>query len=326
MERINQWFHHNTFLKLLSCVVAFIVWLVVANYSNPMVHGSITLPFDILNEDAVENSKQIYSLNKNTVTFSYNVRSKFKSQITPAGFSAYINLEDYGEKDTVPVYYEIDSEIASLITDVRIEPVEIRVTTEKIQQKKFAIRYNLIGSVPEGYVAGDVSLSPEYMYVKGPVSVMGKISGVEIDVDISGATEEVNGMSTVYFTDANGNALTGIEDSLSFAGDIGYSVPVYRTKMLAVNAFAGGAPASGYTVEGVETSPTFISVYGEEKDLDRHSYILIPGSELNISGATESKTFTIDLSEYLPAELKAVSSRSEITVYIKIRSIYDSGE
>lgn len=324
MSRIRTFFRHNLLWKLLALVSAFFIWLIVVNSSNPQITDTVTIPFDVLNEKALVTSSQIYTLSADSITVTYTVRQKFKNEITPESFSAYINLEDYSVTGAVPVYIEVDSSVSDLITDIRINPSLIHVYTEAIQQKKFAVKPYLVGEVADGYIAGEASVNPEYIYVKGPVSVMGRISGVGINIDVDGQNEDLEGTATVVFLDANGNQLSGIEDTLSFAGDISYSLPIYRIKPLSVNAFAGGAPATGYTVDTVETSPTFISVYGPEEILSQYSYILIPGNAINVNGIRENKTFIVDATPYIPSGLQLANTTPEITVYVKVRSIYDT--
>jgi len=324
MKRIKFFFRHNLQWKLIALVSAFFVWLIAVNASNPKVNGNVTVSFDVLNEKALVSSSQIYTLSSDSVTVSYTVRQRFKNDITPEAFTAYINLEDYSVTGTVPVYLEVDSAVTDQIADIKVNPSVIHVYTESIQQKKFAVKPYVTGDTADGYIAGEPEVSPEYIYVKGPVSVMGQISGVGISIDINGISDDLEGTMPVSFLDANGNILTGIEDTLSFAGDITYSVPVYRIKPLSVNAFTGGAPASGYTVDSVETSPTFISVYGPEEILNEYSYILIPGSAINVSGINENKTYNIDSAPYIPQGLKTVGQTPEISVYVKVRSIYDT--
>jgi len=323
MERIKKWFLHNPLLKLVSLVIAFLIWLIVVNTSNPKVTDTIAVTYDILNEKAIESSNQVYFTNTSTVSITYSVRTKYRTQVTADAFSAYINLEDYSITGAVPVYLEIDAEVSDLISDVTVNPSVIHVSTESIQQKEFSIEKQMIGTPAEGYKAGELSVYPESIYVKGPVSVIGKISSVGVEVDVEGATSDLEGITTVAFYDANGNELSGIEENLSFAGDVSYSIPIYRIKSLTVNAFTGGAPATGYTVDSVETSPTFISVYGPEEILNQYSYIVIPGSDLNITGMSENITFNLETSRYIPDGLKLATQTPEITVYVKFRNIFE---
>ena len=324
MKKIKKWFTHNPWLKLLSLALAGIIWLVVINTSNPRVSANINVNYDVLNEKEIESDNQVYFTNTSSVTVTFNVRMKYKGMINSDAFSAYINMEDYTGDGEIPVYIEIDSAVSDLISDVTVNPAKIQVRTEKIQQKKFTIERKIEGEPAEGYRAGDLSVTPEYIYVKGPVSVIGKISSAGISVDAQGTTKELNGITSVAFYDANGNVLSGIEENLSFAGDISYKLPVYRIKSLTVNAFPGGAPATGFAVDSVETSPTFISVYGPEEVLNEFSYIVIPGSDLNVSGKKDPITFNLDTKKYIPEGLELATQTPEITVYVKFRNIFDT--
>lgn len=321
MDKLKKWLVHNTSLKIISVITAFIIWLLVANTSNPVRTESITVPVTILNENTVTGSNKIFYTDKSSVTISYRIRSKDTQNIKTGEFSAYADFKKLGQDGKVPVEVSISETALGFIDDVTVLPQEIHVMTENIQQKKFAVNHVTFGDVAEGYVEGEVNVSPEYIYVKGPVSVIGQISTTGIVIDVSEAREEINGTAEIVFYDANGNILPDIGESLSYAGGISYTLPVYRTKSLSVNAFTGGSPASGYYVEGMETSPTFITVYGPEEELDKHSYVLISGSYLNINGASSGKTFTVDAEDFLPEGLSLVHPNSEIVIYVKIREI-----
>ena len=63
---------NNLGLKILSIFVAFFVWLVVMNVSNPMVDDSKEVPLEIKNEQVLTSAGRTYEISgKNTVTVRY---------------------------------------------------------------------------------------------------------------------------------------------------------------------------------------------------------------------------------------------------------------
>ena len=44
---------NNLGLKILSCFLAFFMWLIVVNVSNPEVTGSKEVPLEIVNEQVL---------------------------------------------------------------------------------------------------------------------------------------------------------------------------------------------------------------------------------------------------------------------------------
>ena len=329
MTKLRTWLLHNTVLKFVSALFGLIIWLLVADNSNPEIYDTVSA--DLLSKNAYSflSSDQVYTLSAEEVEISYKVRSNYQEKIKTSDFKAYIDFSELTETAgmyTLPVHIDTTPSAESRVSDLKADPSYINVYTEKIQQKKFAVNCTMSGSVGTGYVEGEIELSPEYVYVKGPVSLIGQISSLGISIDLDDITADQTGTQQVAFYDANGNELPELTTKLSYAGDISYHVPVYRTKSLSISAFAGGMPGTGYTVESVETSPTFISVYGPEEILNKHSYILIPGSDLSVAGITENMTKNIDISKYIPEGLTPVQNNHEITVYVKMRNAFENIE
>ena len=67
---------NNMGLKLLSLFLAFFLWLLVVNVSNPEVERSREVQVEIVNEGTLTAAGQTYEIvGKNTVTVSYRVRT-----------------------------------------------------------------------------------------------------------------------------------------------------------------------------------------------------------------------------------------------------------
>ena len=55
----------NLWLKLLALVVAFIVWLVIINITDPTISRQFTaIPVDILNENVITSANQVYEIGR----------------------------------------------------------------------------------------------------------------------------------------------------------------------------------------------------------------------------------------------------------------------
>ena len=96
---------NNLFLKIISIFVAFIVWLVVIDISNPPVTLTKTVTLQIEGEDIISTAGKTYTLNVgNSVNVTYNVRSKDRDKVSADDFKAYIDLGDlYSVTGAVPV-------------------------------------------------------------------------------------------------------------------------------------------------------------------------------------------------------------------------------
>lgn len=178
---------NNLGLKLISIFLAFFIWLAVVNISNPEIQGSKEVPLEILNERVLEASGKTYELlgDKDTVTVAYKVRTLDAGSVTASDFRAYIDLaEMYEPTGAVPVKIEVKNNRVDSATP---KPGVVRVDTEDIQRKRFPLTVYLDGETEGGYQEGRASISPSYIYVTGPISIVGQINKVGIVIGIEGA-------------------------------------------------------------------------------------------------------------------------------------------
>ena len=316
---------NNLTLKLLSLGLAFLIWLIVVNVSNPDIEMSVTVPIEVRNADVLTSADKTYSLDEKNVRISYKIRTQFRSRVSASDFSAYIDLEDYSITGAVPVYTSVLNGKNNLVGSVSASPMVVHVDTEDIQRKRFDLESGTFSAVTEGgaadgYAAGEIETETDYIYVQGPVSEVGKISRVGIEVRITEATENVSGEATPVFYDANGNVITDIDERFTLSREtIAYTVPIYKIKAMSITADVMGEPEEGYEFNEVECSPSFINVYGPDEILDEYNTINIPEYELDITGASQNITRSVDIAEYIPEGLSLAEPGSEITVVARIR-------
>lgn len=313
---------NNLGLKILSVFLAFFVWLAVVNISNPEKPGSQEVPLEILNGDVLEASGKTYELvgDRTSVTVSYKVRTLDSANIKPSDFRAYIDLADmYEPTGSVPVKVEVKN---NKVQSVVAKPGVIRVDTENLQKKPFDLVVKIKGTPQEGYNVGNSTISPTYVYVSGPVSVVGRISTVGIEIKVDGEDSDLSGTAPVKCFDANGNELQ-LGDRVTFSrSEIDYTLPILKVKNLSLTFEPEGKVADGYRYTGIESNINSVAVKGLKSNLAGINSINIPKSELNMDGATGDKQVEIDLNKYLPEGVElADPGNSRIKVVIKVEAL-----
>ena len=314
---------NNLGLKILSVFLAFFVWLAVVNISNPEKPGSQEVTLEILNDDVLEASGKTYELmgDRSTVTISYKVRTLDSANIKPTDFRAYIDLADmYEPTGAVPVKVEVKN---NKVQSVVAKPSVIRVDTEDLQRKPFDLEVKVEGEPESGYDIGIPTISPTYVYVSGPVSVVGRISTVGIRIKAEGANSDLSGTEQVRCFDANDNELTQLDDRVTFSrSEIDYTLPILKKKNLTLIFETEGKVAEGYRYTGIESSSNSVEVNGLKSDLAGANSVTIPKTELNMDGATGDKEVTLDLNKYLPEGVTLADPDSnEIKVVIKVEAL-----
>lgn len=315
---------NNLGLKILSIFVAFFVWLVVMNVSNPLTSGSKEVPLETVNGQVLTAANRAYEINgKSTVTVNYRVRTRDAYRIKASDFRAYVDLAElYSVTGSVKVKVEILSN-KELISEITTKPGVVRVQTEELQSKPFELQTKITGHAAEGYSDGKVELTPATITVEGPVSQVGMISYMGVELNVDGAASDLTGTAKPRFYDANGNELSDIGDRITVdTEEISYRVAINKVKNLPLDFEVTGTVAPGYQYTGVECSSRDVKVTGLKTNLADVNKITIPASELNINRAASDVVVTVDLRDYLPEGVELAESQNpSVEIRLKVEKL-----
>lgn len=314
---------NNLGLKLRAVGIALIIWLTVVNISNPEVTRTKTVPLNIVNAQILTNAGKTYEVqNGDTVTISYQVRTRDAYRITAENFRASVDLKDlYAVTGSVPVTVEVTGNRELISGTPAARPGVVRVLTEDIQNKSFALTTHPVGKAASGYEVGSMILTPDNVMVSGPVSEVGRISSVGVKVNVDGVSEDMSGTTGVTYYDANGNEIF-LNDAKVFSDpqEIVYFVDMLQGKSLPLKFTVAGEAAEGFRFTGTECSVKSVAVVGERGVLDTLSELVIPDSVLNVEGAREDQNIQVDLNRFLPAGI-SVSGNANVTVTLKVEAL-----
>ena len=314
---------NNLVLKISSLAVAFLVWIIVVNVSNPIVTRNISVPLNVVNANIITDAGKTYSLmGANSVTVSYEVRSRDQSRISASDFNASIDLGDmYDITGAVPIAVEVVNNKDMIIGAVASKPSIVRVSIEDLQRKEFTLTTKITGTPSDGFSVGEVKLDKTNVVVTGPVSVIGQISQIGVEIDVTGLDSDESGRAELKYFDANGNAFVISDSRVSKSFDnVGYSLVMLNGRTLALNFDVGGTAAQGYKFTGAESTTKSIQVRGQPEVLEGLDSITVPASALSVEGATGDVNITVDIKNFLPANVTAVGD-TKVNVTLKVEAL-----
>ena len=220
----------------------------------------------------------------------------------------------------VPIEVTINGFSRENITAEAI-PRNLTIQREKSGKKTLSLTVNTEGiTTADGYMLGDVSVSPEQVTITGAESALAQIDRAEAQVDADGIREDSELFADLVLYDENGNPQnqTQITNNLGEQGLI-VSVEVLKVKSIPIVFNVTGAPAEGYKYTGCVSTPESIQVCGKSGALDAVDQIEVPASVIDINGVSESMEMTVDITPYLPEGVRLVEERAgNVTVTVKI--------
>lgn len=323
---------NNLGLKVLAIFLAFFVWLIVSNVSNPLRSESVEVTVDIINGDVLKDNNLTYEVvGKSTVTIYYDVHTLDAYKISASDFRATADLSElYDVTGSIPIKVEVVNNKSLIETTLApyARPGVIQVKTEEIQRKGFDLQIHEIqGTEEEGYAVGAINLIPERIYATGAVSAVGQINSIGVVISKEGANADFTGTAEPKLYDANGNELTNLQEEITLnMSEITYQVTVLKVKTLGLDFQVEGTVAEGYRFTGVESDVRSVSVEGMKSTLASLSTLTIPSEYLDVSGATKDVVATVDLAKLLPEHVTIAGDEEVIaTITLKVEPLETRG-
>ena len=295
----------NLFLKILSVLIAILIWLVVMNINDAEKTTSFPVPVELVNTEVITNNGKVFRVLEGSELVTVKVRAR-KSIIDELDRTDFILTADM-QKDLkydrmVGITVECKNKSINIDENVSLSRSNVEVSIEDSATEQFQVHVRHTGEPNNGLVVG--SMVPEQTIIKitGPVSLVEKIKTVEAMVDITGIPGMTVKTCELKLYDAAG----GIIDNtyLKYVGKndgIDVTVSMLNTKTVPLKFNYTGNPVENYAVKEISYKPETVEIAGSAEVLSRIFRWEIPAEAVDVSGIDEELQLVVDLAQYLPS-------------------------
>ena len=308
MRYLNMWFRENLGLKIISVIIAFLLWAHVMAELNGPVARELEARIAVINTPKGL-TKLRQSPDSAKILVSGPIRQVQNLTLAQRTLAADLSGLGAGEH-TVPL------KPPNLPTGVRLEsvtPATVVVMLDKEVSESRPLTVRLRGEPASGYALGTPQPSRPEAKVTGAASLLARLSRLVAEADASGLDATAERTATIRPLDDKGDAIEGLHVSPT---EVTVVVPVTRgsqgTKTVPIRPQVG-EPAAGYKVTEVTSEPTEITLSGSPAAigaLESISTEMIP-----IEGLTNAATY--DAKVVLPAGVKRVGEGG-VKVSVKV--------
>ena len=264
---------NNISLKILSLVIAVVVWLLVVNIDNPVGTKSFVISdVQLLNEAYIDADGKMCMQDSDQTPIRVTIKAQRKTldKITASDFQAVADLQQAVSLDTDPVMVPITVTCNKLSPgNIEVTPNNLSLHLEDKDTQEFVVNVTTNNTRPDKrYEVGSLSSNPEKIKITGPKSLINKIDKVNASIDVDGATEDVTQETEVKIIDKNGEEFSDTDASYLNISKVYVTARLWKVKTdVKISAEYTGTPDSGYQVESVTTTPNVISIAGSEEDI-----------------------------------------------------------
>lgn len=280
---------HNLVLKIVSLLLAIILWVVIINLQDPVEEKTFrNVPIVLENQDKVTQREKIPEFaGKDTVDVVLEGRRSELEEIQVSDIHAVADLEMVSFMDNVIVTASVPKYPSVKVTNNNENMVKLIFDDYVTQKYSFTVKTT--GTVSDGFVVGDALASPNIIQISGAKTVLDKIKEVVLDVDVAGRNADFTTSAVPFVYDKNGDAIDSTKIKMNMS-NVSVMVPILSTKYVSIRVETVGTPMEGYEVQmqNIAFQPERVLIAGKKEELMK-----VP-STLSLKVDVTDKTGTIE--------------------------------
>ena len=298
---MNNFLKKNGVLKLFSVLIAVLMWIYVVQIENPPFEVTVqNVPVRLVNELQLEARGLVVVEQSNQST---NLRLKGKRQsvigLKPEDVSAVIDvsyIQQTGNFSFAPQLTFPDDGISVL----EREPRTVTFYVDKLEERTFEIIPEIVGNPKDGYYAFQPRAEHKEIVVKGPSTLLNKITKISAEIDVNDAKKDIKKKVKLAMWGDDGARIHSEKIELSVSA-VTVECHILPTKKLTLEYnVVDKLEVDGFTLkETVISSPTIL-VAGKQELLDKMERIHLGNFDLSkVTPDQNKQVFQIPFGEEL---------------------------
>ena len=227
----------NLGLKIIAFIFAVFLWLIVVNLDNPVTSSRFSeIPVTIVNDDIITSAGDVYQV-VGDQTVSVVVRAPRELCETLKADDIVVTA-DIKQMDTstglVPITVDLPGYDSDDYESAVSTPRNLQIQREKSGKKVMTLTVATDGITPrDGYMIGDVTVSPEKVTITGAESVLEQINRAVAWVEVPDLWKDAEESAELILYDMNGNVMNQAQLETNL-GEDGITVSVEALKVKSV--------------------------------------------------------------------------------------------
>ena len=297
MERLKI---NNLGMKILSVVIAILIWFLVASIEDPVMTRRISgIPVTVKNEAQLKEKGYSYEITQGEeVSIQVRGSKSVVRNLTAADFNAVADLNELSIMNAMPIHVTAKNNNDKMeITLGNVSTMIVK--TDKLAEMSVVVNIDVDGEPADGYAVGDMRAKPNLITVEGPRNLLNSLKEFRVVVDVKGASDTVEVSAVPELYDSDGERVTSKQLTYDVS-TVDASVEIWKTKTVDLELGYEGEPASGYELVSFDYEPKQLTVTASEDILEDLDKITLPA--ISIEGRIESYEKDIEINQDLLPE------------------------
>lgn len=233
-------FLKDSFLKLISFIVAILLWVYIIAVIDPSVDVTVKdIPIRYTNQDVIE-EKGLCLVNDSKTTVELKIRGSRKrlANVDNKNIYATVDLSNISKTGnfSLPIAISIPYEYNEIVSK---NPYNASINIDKIITAEKDVKVVTVGNTGNGYIAGTPTVSVKKVMLRGAASIIEKIGSVGAKLDFDDRIATINDVVKPVFLDQSGKQFNDSNIAYDLVSmdveKVQVECPVYKLKTVPVS-------------------------------------------------------------------------------------------
>ena len=300
---LDSLWQNNTFFKVISVLIACIIWVVVAmNMKTDIPREIKEVPVTMDNQTSFITRMGLTIIGDESLFVDVTIEGQrlVVGSIKPEDIAVSVDLGSVNGAGNFSLPLVAENVSGKDFAISSISPSTVNLKFDRMVTKKFNVDVKMEGLVvpEEGYLMEEAVVSPTQVSVTGPDTDIAKIAKCVVSVDHEGSLTKTTAFtSDIVLLDKDGNKIetSGLTMDVKQAE---VTVPILKTVDLPVKVEFLNAPTN-LDLEELEyaVSNETVTVAGPVDEIDKYSEIILGYIDFKALDLESNFTFDVELPE-----------------------------
>ncbi|KGF10283.1 hypothetical protein HMPREF1633_10235 [Tissierellia bacterium S5-A11] len=258
-EKIKKLKQSNLMPKILSLVIAILLWFYVMNVVDPQTRRSFkNVPVRIEGlQDLRRRGLTLMNTGDIHVNLELQGNRSYMDRVNSSNIQAYINLEGLRKgEQSIPIHVTNYNDNVKVVGK---DPLSVVLSIEENTSIREEVEIKTIGTLPEGYIMGDMNKSQERVTISGPKSLTDAVHSLVAYVNIKDRTQTTVLSCQLIPLDSDLEKIQGLTIE---PASLEVEIPIYKTKTVPVTLNFSKAPPDQISQDLVDIQPKTATIKG----------------------------------------------------------------
>ncbi len=311
----------NMGLKILAVLFSIVLWLIAINITDPVTQDSYNVTVQLQNLNSLTASGKYVEILDGTDSIRVTVRGSrtVLSSFSEKNIVATADVSKMNSDSQVPIDLST-TRISDKIESIKSDKQFVQLSVENVGKQQIPISVKVQNEPGDGYILGSATTAQNVVIISGPESLVNKVSYAAVEINVDGATSDVNISLPIHLYDSEDDIVDSTKITMSMS-EVNTTASVLQTKQLPIICGVTGSILDGYALTGqIVCEPDTITVAGRSAQVKNLSSIEISDA-IDVTGYDNSVTKQIDIRNYIPSGLTLVGGNEagmiSVTAYIE---------